>query len=306
MDVKSPITGCSKVKLVRTIDTAYIIELYRNEFSVDVSRYFTGHEVIFVYECGDTGYQFYYPFEIAGEEALYEKLQQFPWYYSEGKTEHVQALDALDPESKVLEIGSGNGIFLRELGKRNIDGQGLELSSRALEQARMQGLHVIKATAEEYAVTHGEEFDAVVSFQVLEHVVNVRSFITACLAMLKPNGLLILSVPNNEAAYHKNHDDPLNLPPHHMGLWGTNSLLALQRVFPLLLVRIATDTSTPPFWVKAYASKAAKERLRIRFGALGVVLAGVTAPFIRFGAEQMIRQMPGQTVTAYFRKITER
>lgn len=302
MSLVSPVTGRSTVRPVAQIASSHIIELYRRELSVDVSRFFIGVDHVGLYECGDTGYRFYSPFSLAGDESLYESLQALPWYYSEGKSEHVEVLAALDRGESVLEVGCGNGIFLDSLRDKGIEAVGLEFSPAAIAKAVCRGHRVTKMVVEEFAQSHAATFDAVVTFQVLEHVTDVRSFLEGCLKVLKPGGLLAISVPNNEAPYHSRHEDPLNMPPHHMGLWGPTSLTALQRFFPLLLERIACDASTPPTWLHQYVTTKAQQRLQERLSFLGRLAAFLGGPFIRYGASMVSEFIPGQTVTAFFRK----
>ncbi len=301
--ITSPITGNTKIKLIRRISTKYISDIYRKNLSVDVTKFFNNLAAIDVYECCDTGYRFYYPFSTAGDAELYKILQNIPWYYSEGKSEHKISLEAISSKDLVLEVGCGNGIFLNSLKKLDIHALGLELSPTAIHESVSRGHNVLNETIEDHARYNNNKYDVVASFQVLEHVVDVRSFLNSCITVLKAEGLLIISVPNNDAAYHRNYDDPLNLPPHHMGLWGVNSLIALQSYFPLRLAKLATDTSTPQFWVQSYSLKVARERLRSHYGKIGHIMARIGAPLIRFGAETMVDFIPGQTITAFFRKI---
>jgi SAM-dependent methyltransferase len=52
------------------------------------------------------------------------------------------------------------------------------------------------------------------------------------LRVLKPGGLLIYGVPNDDG-FLRFADAPLNGPPHHMGLWTRRSLSALTSLFPI-------------------------------------------------------------------------
>jgi len=65
------------------------------------------------------------------------------------------------------------------------------------------------------------------SFSVLEHIADPITFLQCTLKMLKVSGKLIICVPNNDALINKDKESPLNLPPHHMGLWNKQSLIFL-------------------------------------------------------------------------------
>lgn len=81
----------------------------------------------------------------------------------------------------------------------------------------------------------------VCTFQVLEHVYGVETFLTACCAALAPGGLLVISVPNNDSNIRYDKRNVLNMPPHHMGLWRAGSLASLVNHFPLVLEGIVKE-----------------------------------------------------------------
>lgn len=299
----SPVTGSGAVRLVKEIQTSYIVKLYRDELGMDVSRFFTGISAVQLYECSDTGYRFYFPMSVAGDAELYEKLQEIQWYYASGKEEHAIAAEFVSAGDDVLEVGCGSGIFLDLLQTKDARGVGLEFNSKAVEKASAKGHKIFQEPVEAHAAKNLEKYDVVASFQVLEHVVDVKGFLEGSLKALKTGGRLIVSVPNNDGAYHKNHDDPLNMPPHHMGLWGINTLISLQTHFPLRLEKLFTDTSTPVSWIHHLAMKSVEEAVRTSYGFLSPFICKVGGRFIRRGAESMAEHLPGQTVTAFFRKM---
>jgi SAM-dependent methyltransferase len=82
----------------------------------------------------------------------------------------------------------------------------------------------------------------VCSFQVLEHIYDVKSFLEASLHVLKPKGKLIIGVPNNEP-YFLGYDKyaTLNLPPHHMGLWNKSVFEKVAPLFNLKIIDVQYD-----------------------------------------------------------------
>ena len=69
-------------------------------------------------------------------------------------------------------------------------------------------------------------------FRCLNTYQMFANLLNDCLNALRPGGILILGVPNNDGLIGF-ADAPLNMPPHHMGLWKKKSLVALTQVFPL-------------------------------------------------------------------------
>ncbi|HUS02522.1 MAG TPA: class I SAM-dependent methyltransferase [Chitinophagaceae bacterium] len=242
MIVKSPVTLSNNTKLIETIPVKTIIEQYRSLLDMDVSNYFTGLDNIYMYECLDTGFRFYYPENIFGDEAFYAELQKKDFYYNPWIWENKAALNNIKPGSKILEVGCGTGSFLQVMQKKGFDCTGVELNQSAVDVCRQKGLNVFKQLLEEHVIEHSEMYDVVCSFQVLEHVYDVHSFITSSLKCLKPGGKLIMAVPNNNPWFLKYDKlNTLNMPPHHSGLWNKETFLQLPRFFPVKVIRILIE-----------------------------------------------------------------
>jgi len=237
MDIKSPVTGSFNTSLIREIDVSRIVALYREEQQLDVSRYFRGMPTIQLRICNDTGYRFYYPMDIYGDDDFYQHLQKTGLYYLKEKWEYDKAASLLGDDKQVLEIGSGAGFFMKKLqAGKHARLCGLELNTRQVEEAKVNGLNVINETIEDFSVKNAGAFDAVIALQVLEHVPDVHSFINGSLAALKPGGQLIYCVPyNNPYLYRQDFWHTLNLPPHHSGLWDKGSFAQLPEFFPMRL-----------------------------------------------------------------------
>lgn len=233
-------------ELIRTIPTDMIIDLYKQDTDIDISEYFKGLPEIYVYRCRQTGYRFYYPFTLAGNDKFYEQLQKFDWYYLQWKWDYDAAIPFIPNGSRVLDIGCGAGNFLIRLkNDKNCDCTGLEFNDKAISAGRAKGLEIHKAFIQDYAKEHRAEYDVVCFFQVLEHIAEIDSFISAALECLKPGGKMIICVPNNNPYYFK-YDEfhSLNMPPHHMSLWNEDAFRGLERIYPVRLKAIETEKLT--------------------------------------------------------------
>lgn len=234
-----PLSKSQNINKILEIDSALIINKYKNEINIDVNRFFKDYNSISLYKCLDCGYKFYYPFTSIGDKDFYEDLSKNrPNYYS-NRWEHRKALKFIESDKMVLEIGSGFGAFLKLLIENKIEAKGLELNSHAVLKCLEEGLDVKQKLIQEEAETSKSVYDVVCSFQVLEHIKDVHSFIEASIEVLNKNGKLIIGVPNNNPFLFINDKyHTLNLPPHHAGLWDKNSLKALEKIFSLKLVNI--------------------------------------------------------------------
>jgi SAM-dependent methyltransferase len=190
-----------------------------------------------IYECAKTGYRFYFPFDLSGDSAFYQHFQNFDWYYMPWKWEHEVATKYINDGMDILEVGCAHGSFLERINnlyKLNTS-VGLELNESAV--IKKDKWEIVNKHIEEYSKVHVEQYDLVCSYQVLEHIADVNSFLDSSISCIKKGGKLIISVPNNES-FIKDIFSPLNLPPHHMGMWDQGSLVSLIKMFPLKLLQV--------------------------------------------------------------------
>lgn len=238
MIVKSPLTGKSNAVFEKNILCRNIIENYSKTFNIDVEKFFKNLESIQVYRCSETGYRFYYPFNIDGDGNFYEHLQKFDWYYMHWKWEHEQVYNLIKPNNKVLEIGCANGSFVEKLSKSGIECIGLELNEDAVEEGKRKGIKILNESVQEHAKVNHEKYDMICSFQVMEHIALIKDVIQSSIDSLKIGGKLVISVPNNDSFLGYDTENYLNMPPHHMGLWNEQSLKCLPNIFNIKLKKI--------------------------------------------------------------------
>ncbi|MFN0279628.1 MAG: class I SAM-dependent methyltransferase [Pyrinomonadaceae bacterium] len=236
-------TGNPNVRISEKFAAADIVELYFAQENINVERYFDHGATIYLLECMDTGYRFYYPFSVVGDAEFYKELQNAhekrgEEYDRDWEGDHQAAFDEIPSDSTVLEIGCNTGKFLKRVRGKTPNVFGLEFNPLAAEKARQKLLTVFDETVEIHSTENSEKYDVVCAFQVLEHIAEVKSFLQSIAKALKPNGKLILSVPNNEPFYQRfSKYDVLNLPPHHVGLWNLRTFEKLGDFYDFKLVR---------------------------------------------------------------------
>lgn len=262
----SPVTGSGDTAKVLTIPTKDILSAYRAEDLGEIEPYFTKIKQVDVYECLDTGYRFYYPFGIFGDDKFYEYLQRKRPHYSHLRWEHQPALNLIDKKKKVLEVGSGSGDFLERTTKLAKEARGLEFNAKAIRASKKKGLDVIGESIQKHAKKNPAYYDVVCMFQVLEHISDVRPFLDASVRALKSGGKLIIGVPNNNP-YLFRHDvlHALNLPPHHSGLWNRRALSALAGEFGLTVDSVTIEPLQEPDYYWYVQQKYRKEHSPILY-----------------------------------------
>ncbi|WP_299062898.1 class I SAM-dependent methyltransferase [uncultured Polaribacter sp.] len=235
-EILSPLNKSKNVTFISSISVKQIIRDYK-KFSIDVTGYFRGLNKIKIYQCNETGYRFYYPFNLAGDSKFYEHFQEFDWYYMPWKWEHEITQKYVSDGINVLEVGCAQGAFIKKINTLfNLNKTvGLELNESAVSKSKKW--EILNQTVQSFSKKNKDEFDLVCSYQVLEHIAEVKSFLQAKIDCLKVGGKLIISVPNNNS-FIKNADNCLNNPPHHMGLWEEKSLKSLEKLYPLKVVDV--------------------------------------------------------------------
>lgn len=112
----------------------------------------------------------------------------------------------LPRDAKIIDIGCNDGKFLsrlRESGFTNLCG--LEPTKNMSAVATDAGFRVFNSylnkKKSEEIITKTGKFDCLVLRQVLEHIDNLSDFGSALRNLLKPNGLLVIEVPDAQAHF---------------------------------------------------------------------------------------------------------
>lgn len=119
----------------------------------------------------------------------------------------------LPAQSRVLEIGFGNGKFLAYGKKRQWEMHGTEVNSGLLESARRQGYHVVHT--DNLKPFLDNQFNLVVAIDVLEHVPQEElfAFLQEIQRVLQNGGVFIARFPNGDSPFGRfiQNGDPTHL-----------------------------------------------------------------------------------------------
>ncbi|MGD9760676.1 MAG: class I SAM-dependent methyltransferase [Comamonas sp.] len=231
MTIPCPLCGSRETEILEKLDVDCINRAYKKLAGLDgllMSR------LLAYCRCGRCGLLFFEPMQ-TGDELLYERLQAFDWYYLADKPEYGIARKYLPKNGKVLDVGAGTAAFSRQFEPGLYTG--LEFNDQAIEKAGREGINLLKQSIEEHARS-GRKYDAVVSFQVLEHVAAPASFIRSSLECLHPGGLLVLAVPAQDGFAGVALNNTLNMPPHHVTHWPESTLRNLAPKFGVKVLAV--------------------------------------------------------------------
>ncbi|MDX9702641.1 MAG: class I SAM-dependent methyltransferase [Candidatus Auribacterota bacterium] len=101
---------------------------------------------------------------------------------------------------KVLDVGCGCGANLAAVS-RICDATGIEPSFEGIAYCRKRRLHVTKGALPEKLSVPKNYFDAVLLIDVLEHIDDDKASICAILDVLKPGGIILVTVPAYQWLY---------------------------------------------------------------------------------------------------------
>lgn len=117
-------------------------------------------------------------------------------------------IDGLAPLAgqRVLDIGCGGGILSDSMARKGAQVTGIDLSSKALRVAQLHALEAEtgsvnyrEISAESLALEQPESFDVVTCMEMLEHVPDPASVVSACSTLVKPGGWVFFSTINRNA-----------------------------------------------------------------------------------------------------------
>ena len=130
---------------------------------------------------------------------------------------------------RALDIGAGDGRFLRAMRDAGCECWGTELAGPAFERAaRVPGLHMISGEVA-LAGLESRFFDVVTIWHVLEHVTAPAAMLHCCYDLLRDGGVLVVEVPHlgswqsamvRDKAFHLD-------PPRHLYQFTAASLDAM-------------------------------------------------------------------------------
>jgi len=126
---------------------------------------------------------------------------------------------------KLLDVGCGTGGFLSEAKKLGYEVYGVDFDENEASFIR-ENLDIKNVFAEdvfEFLKNKQGFFDVITGFEILEHLDKPKEFLELLYQALKPEGYLILSMPNRERFFGK-ITEWWDFPLEHLSRWNIKSL----------------------------------------------------------------------------------
>ena len=191
---------------------------------------------------------------------------------------------------KVLDVGCATGVFLKGMQDRGWEAWGIEPSDYAANYA-VEKLHLnVKHDYLKSDSYEDEQFDLVTLWDVFEHLPNPVQTLEICRKILKPGGVLLLSLPNPQSwdrYLFKEAWSGWDVPRHYY-IYRTLSLTQLLDKHGFHFQRIKSFTGRHgamgiswDFWLKT-KGKSAKYRERFSKFFHSYAVRVLTYPYFMF------------------------
>lgn len=185
--------------------------------------------------------------------SLFEKLYQQIKSYSLNKK--VRLLKRYtEGKGRLLDYGAGTGSFVQEAIKGGWEASGIEPNKMARSKALDKGLPL----KEHWNDLTPESLDVITLWHVLEHLPDLQNSISEFRRFLKPNGILVLALPNFKSwdAKHYGTFWAAYDVPRHLWHFSRESVVDLFTPFGFDLLR------THPLYFDSFYVSLLSERYR--------------------------------------------
>jgi len=182
------------------------------------------------------------------------------------KTKWVQSLFT-GYKGHLLEVGAGTGAFAHAMSKKGWEITALEPDAASRERA-FNNYSIQVEPIDALHLLHENKYDVITLWHVLEHVHDLNEYMACFYKLLKPNGRLIIAVPNYnsyDAGYYKKYWAAYDVP-RHLYHFSPRSMNFLTKKFNMELVQIK------PMWFDSFYVSLLSERYK-KSGVFGMIRA---------------------------------
>jgi 2-polyprenyl-3-methyl-5-hydroxy-6-metoxy-1,4-benzoquinol methylase len=174
-----------------------------------------------------------------------------------------------EPGGTLLEIGCGDGAFLRSMKALGWNVTGTETDARSAAVAGSGGLDIRQGELDDLGLPEAH-YSAIVMRHAIEHVMDPAQVLAQCYSLLRPGGTLVLTTPNPASLGHRIFQSSWRglEPPRHLHLFSQTSID--------LYLRRAGFTSTTSRSTIHWADGILRQSVLIRFPVLRRSLVGKT------------------------------
>ena len=148
---------------------------------------------------------------------------------------------------RILEIGCGRGVILSQLATQGAHCVGLE-PGKQISDARAEGVRLVKDFFPSQQLA-GESFDVVTSYNVIEHIEDLASFLEAVRECLVEGGDFVFCVPN--CGPYLEAGDASILLHEHFNYFSSENVLSLLHEAGFTVDKVTVSSNTALLMVHA-------------------------------------------------------
>lgn len=125
--------------------------------------------------------------------------------YFQNKLDFIKSQISLNSQKdlRILDVGCGWGDFLQVVKNSRIKHKGIDQSDEAIAICRSKGLNVEKILLQDLSRMDKNKYSAITFFQMIEHVTNPLPLLQTAKKLLKKNGIILITTPNNDSPLKK-------------------------------------------------------------------------------------------------------
>ena len=125
----------------------------------------------------------------------------------EQRAVHLQTLLGHARPGRLLDVGCGEGFVLAEFSNRGWEVAGMDFSMAGVERLNPDMMPYVSQgdvfTLLAAAIAANETYDVIWLGNVLEHVLDPIGLLHSLLTLVRPEGMLVVTVPNDGSAYQE-------------------------------------------------------------------------------------------------------
>ena len=200
----------------------------------DHIQYLQKSSFVSLNKCSECNFIYSYP-NFAGDKKFYDLIFSDTNKYPQNRWEFIKSIEIIKNSKfkrpKILEIGSGDGAFIRKLVNKGITSKNsitaIEYSIFGKAKIKKFGIECLSIDIKDdkTKLPH-KEYDFICLFQVLEHLDNIHKLVDRLKKLLSKNGELIIAVPNERIIeFNELNGALLDMPPNHIGRWSKKTFI---------------------------------------------------------------------------------
>ena len=220
-------------------------------------QYLQKTSFVSVNKCTECSFIYSFP-NFAGDKKFYDLIFSNTNKYPQNRWEFIKSVEIIKnskfTKPKILEIGSGDGAFIRKLVQKKITTKNkitaIEYSTYGKSKIKNFGIKCLSIDIKDKKIKlPHEEYDFICLFQVLEHLDNIHKVIDRLKNLLSKNGEILIAVPNEKIIkFNELNGALLDMPPNHIGRWSKKTFIKYCDINNINLI----DHMIEPFSLKKF------------------------------------------------------